>query len=307
MRPSSAAMAQEVETKPGEEMVLKKDWFIIGWFIVAHAIALIGPWFFTSPGAVFTAVIFYYMTGMVGITLGYHRLMTHRAFKAPRWVERFLATCGVLALQRSPLEWVGHHRMHHAGVDTHLDPHNARKGFWWSHLFWMCHHQPQFSDMKKLRRFARDISADPYLNWLTNPSVQVGFQVALGLALLVFGGVDYMIWGIFVRLVVTYHVTWFVNSATHKFGYRNYETDDLSTNTWWVGILAFGEGWHNNHHAHQDVARAGHKWWEFDLTWQVIKLMRVFGLAYDIKELPASIKSDAPIVSVLPLAAEPND
>jgi stearoyl-CoA desaturase (delta-9 desaturase) len=228
-------------------------------------------------------------------------------------MERFLATCGVLALQRSPLEWVSHHRMHHAGVDTHLDPHNARKGFWWSHLFWMCHHQPQFTDMKKMKRFARDIVADPYLNWLTNHYAQVGLQVALGLALLIFGGIDYVVWGVFVRLVVTYHVTWLVNSATHKWGYRNYETDDLSSNTWWVGILAFGEGWHNNHHAHQDVAPAGHKWWEFDLTWQVIKLMRVFGWAYDIK-MPPKAAVTAPVINVVPtlpklpvLAAEPND
>ncbi len=276
---------------------LPMDWGVTGWFILVHVIGLVGPFFYTSPGAILTAVILFYTTGMIGITLGYHRLLTHRTFKAPRWVERFLATCGLLALQRSPLEWVGHHRMHHAGVDTVKDPHNARAGFWWSHIGWMCVRQEQFADRAKLRRFARDIAADPYMNFMTAGWVQIALQVAVGIALLVFGGMDYMIWGIFVRLMVVYHTTWFVNSATHKWGYRNYETGDLSTNCWWVGLLAFGEGWHNNHHAHQDVAPAGHRWWEFDQTWQVIKLMRLVGLATDVKTLPVA---EAAVVDAAP-------
>jgi stearoyl-CoA desaturase (delta-9 desaturase) len=304
------------ETRPSAESGRAKapgvrpDWFIIAWFIVIHVIALATPFFFISKGAVLTSVVLYYATGMIGITLGYHRLLTHRSFKAPRWVERALATFGVLALQRSPLEWVGHHRMHHAGVDTDKDPHNARRGFWWSHLGWMCYTRPEFSDPVKLRRFARDIAADPYLNWLTGHWVQVGMQVALGLALLLLGGLDYMLWGIFVRLVVVYHVTWFVNSAAHIWGYRNYETEDISTNCWWVGILAFGEGWHNNHHAQQDVAPAWRRWWEFDLTWQVIKLMRAFGLASGVKmppPLPKKIVFGASPVQPLPIVVEPND
>lgn len=271
-----------------------KDWFIIGWFVVVHAVALIGPWFATSPGAIVTAVVLYYVTGCLGITLGYHRLLAHRSFKAPVWVERVLATCGVLALQRSPLEWVGHHRMHHAYSDTPKDPHDATRGFWWSHIGWMCHDQPDITDHAKLRKFARDIVADPYLNWLSSHTVQVMMQVALGVALLVLGGWDYMIWGIWVRLVVVYHTTWFVNSATHQWGYKNYKCDDLSSNLWWVGLLAFGEGWHNNHHAQPDVAPAQRKWWEFDLTWQIIKGMRLLGLAHSIKMPPARVVFETP-------------
>lgn len=275
---------------------LKPDWFIIVWFVFIHAVAIATPFFYFSWGALLTCYVLYMLTGMFGITLGYHRLFTHRSFKAPRWVERVLGTIGVLALQRSPLEWVGHHRMHHAHVDTAKDPHNARKGFWWSHIGWMCFHKPEITDLAKLRKFARDIVADPYLYWLTSPMVQVGMQLLLGLLLLAFGGIEYVLWGIFVRLVIVYHVTWFVNSATHKFGYRNYDTDDLSTNCWWVGLVSFGEGWHNNHHAQQDVAPACRKWWEFDLTWQVIKGMRMLGLAYDIKMPPKPLKVefDAP-------------
>ena len=300
---TSAAAPGQHESVPH-----KMDWGITIWFIVLHLIAIIGGFLFFSWGAALTALALYFLTGMIGITLGYHRLLTHRTFKTSKWMERVLATCGLLALQRSPLEWVGHHRMHHAFGDTDRDPHNARRGFWWSHIGWMCRVNPETSDLKQMRKFARDIAADPYMNALTNPWAQVGLQVAVGLALLIFGGVDYVIWGIFVRLVVVYHATWFVNSATHKWGYKNYESDDLASNCWWVGILAFGEGWHNNHHSHPDVAPAGHKPWEFDLTWCVIRVMRVFGLAWDIKLPPAQVKFARPrATSVCAVAAEPND
>ena len=281
----------------------KLDKFITGWFVALHLIAIIAPFYFFSWGAVFTAIGLYYLTGMIGITLGYHRLLTHRSFKAPRWVERVLATCGVLALQRSPLEWVADHRMHHAFVDTPKDPHNARQGFWWSHISWMCYYNPELRDIVKLRKFARDIASDSYMNWLTGEMPQIMIQVVLGLILLAVGGWDYVIWGVFVRACFTYHVTWFVNSATHKFGYRNYDTPDLSTNCWWVGILAFGEGWHNYHHAFPDVCPAGRKWWEFDLTWQVIKLMRLMGLAYDIK-MPTTDTFESTAPSLPAIAAE---
>jgi stearoyl-CoA desaturase (delta-9 desaturase) len=179
--------------------------------------------------------------------------------------------------------------MHHAFVDTPKDPHNSRRGFWWSHIGWMCMHDPSLHDYAKMRKFARDIAADPYMMWLAGEWPQILLQVALGLVLLGVGGWSYLIWGIFVRCAVVYHVTWFVNSATHKWGYRTYETDDLSSNNWWVGILAFGEGWHNNHHAYPDVAPAGHRPGEFDLTWQVIKLMKYAGLATEIKLPPQKI------------------
>ncbi len=264
------------------------DWPIIGWFAGLHALAIFGPIFVgVSTTAIVVTVILYFVTGMLGITLGYHRLLTHRTFKAPRWVERTLATFGVLALQRGPFDWVGHHRMHHSFTDTGKDPHDSNEGFWWSHIGWMCRKNPEITDHAKLKRFARDIAQDPYLMALSGVWPQVGLQVALGLLLWAVFDLQTMIWGVFVRAAVVYHVTWFVNSATHKWGYRNYETKDSSSNNWWVGLLAFGEGWHNNHHTHPDIAPAGHKWWEFDLTWQVIKLMRLVGLAYDVKVLPA--------------------
>jgi len=271
---------EELAPKP------RLDWFIVAWFVVLHVVAIIGPFYFFSWGALLTAVALYFITGMLGITLGYHRLLTHRSFKAPRWVERTLGTMGVLALQRGPIEWVATHRMHHSFVDDARDPHNARQGFWWSHLAWMCVPNPDLRDIVHQRKFARDIVADPYLNWLSGDLPQILVQVSLGVILLAIGGWNYVIWGIFVRCAFVYHVTWFVNSATHQYGYRNFETKDLSTNNWWVALLAFGEGWHNNHHAYPDVAQAGIKWWEFDLTFLVIRLMSKLGLAYEIKLPP---------------------
>jgi stearoyl-CoA desaturase (delta-9 desaturase) len=301
------AKAPRTDT-PTQSSPLVIDWGIVSWFVIMHAAALILPFYFTNWGAVAVGFALYVVTAMFGITLGYHRLLTHRSFKAPRWVERALATVGLLAVQRSPLHWVAHHRMHHAFSDHGGDPHNSRKGFFWSHIGWMCQRDERLTDMATLRKWARDIHRDPYMNALTPMWVQIGVQALLGVLLLALGGWAYVTWGIFVRLVVVYHVTWFVNSATHRWGYRNYESSDTSRNTWWVGILAFGEGWHNNHHANPDVAPAGHKWWEFDMTWLTIRCMERLGLAYDVKRPAAWAARDvaeAPTVLASNMASAP--
>ncbi len=266
----------------------KVDYPVIAWFTVVHLAAVILPFFYTTTPAVLVGILLYFVTGCLGITLGYHRLLTHRSFKAPKWVERFLALCGVLAMQRGPLDWCGEHRMHHAGVDTDMDPHNARLGFWWSHLFWMCYEQPKFSDPIKLKRFGRDIANDAFLMFLDKESVQYSLQILLAAGLYLLGGLPFVVWGIFVRLAVTYHCTWFVNSATHKWGSQRYPSKDLSRNLWWVAVLTFGEGWHNNHHSHQDVAPAAHRWYEWDLTWYIIRTMEALGLATHVRRPPSA-------------------
>jgi sn-1 stearoyl-lipid 9-desaturase len=230
------------------------------------------------------AVGLYFLTGCIGITLCYHRLLSHRSFKVPKWFERVLATCGVLSMQGSPLEWVGHHRMHHAFSDTPKDPHDSSRGFLYSHLGWMLGTKEEFDSPEQLRKFARDLAKDPYYRFLESRIVQFLLQALLGVALYFIGGIGLVLWGIFLRMVVLYHCTWFVNSATHMWGYRNYtDSGDDSRNTWWVALITFGEGWHNNHHRYQDVVDAGHRWWEFDLTLNVIKTLKFFGLAYDLK------------------------
>ncbi len=262
------------------------NWVNITFFAVLHIGALLALF----PGnfswkAVGVAVFLYWVTGGLGITLGFHRLVTHRSFQTPKWLEYFLALCGTLACQGGPFEWIGMHRIHHLHSDQDLDPHDSNKGFWWSHLGWMIHHAPA---QDEISRYIKDISDDPVYQFYQKN--MIGIQVALGVLLLLFGGWPCVIWGIFARVVVVYHCTWLVNSATHKFGYRSHESGDNSTNCWWVALLVFGEGWHNNHHAFQYSARHGLQWWEFDLTWLTIRLLQTLGLATNVKLAAVAVK-----------------
>ncbi len=261
----------------------------IAYLIVAHILAVVGLFNFTWQA--FTAFFVLYIITGVGITFGYHRLFTHRSFKVPRPLEIFSALAATLAMQGNILRWVVHHRMHHAYSDKSRDPHDATRGFWYSHIVWVCQHEKHLANATEVRRFGRDITADPVLMLMSTDTFMVALQVLLGAGLWIFGGWEVMLWGIWVRVVAVYHATWFVNSAAHKWGYRNYRDADSATNCWWVSLITFGEGWHNNHHAHSNVAPAGRKWWEFDMTWQLIKLLSVFGLATDIK-LPPDIERD---------------
>jgi stearoyl-CoA desaturase (delta-9 desaturase) len=278
-----------------------QEWDIvgIGWFVACHLIALLG--FFTfSWENLLVCLGIYAVTQCLGITLGFHRLLSHRSFKAPKWVERTLAFIGTLTLQRSPLEWVAHHRIHHAHSDSDKDPHNSILGFWHSHILWIVKNDAERDDMKHLSKFARDISSDPFMRFLESKWVHTFCQVAFGLILLAIGGWDWVIWGIFVRLVFGYHATFFVNSVCHAFGYRTYATPESSKNCWWAALLTFGEGWHNNHHAFQHLARAGHRWWEVDMTYGVIRVMQLLGLAWDVKDIPSTERKTARISSMTP-------
>jgi fatty-acid desaturase len=266
------------------------DWPIISFMVVLHILAFISIPYVTWT-AVAVMLVMYALTACVGITFCYHRLLTHRAFKAHKVVERASAICGVLALQGSPLEWVGHHRMHHAYGDTAYDPHNARAGFWHSHWGWLFKVVPEFDQPGRIERFGRDIVADPFLSTIGRGWAQIGLQVTLGLILWASFGFWVMMWGIFVRLVLVYHSTWLVNSAAHIWGYRNFAlVDDSSQNNWFVAFLTFGEGWHNNHHAYPEVAPAGYRWWEIDLTYGLIRVLRAAGLIWDVRQYPKDAK-----------------
>lgn len=258
---------------------LQYCWPTILYMVIVHLGALLAllPSNFSWP-AVGLMVVMYWVTGGVGITLGWHRLISHRSFQVPKWLEYFLVFCGSLAVQGGPIEWIGLHRHHHLYSDQSNDHHNAGKGFWWSHMGWMIYQVPA---MKELPRFTKDIADDPVYRFFENNLILV--QIALAAVFYLLGGWPFVVWGIFVRLVVTYHSTWLVNSATHKFGYRTYDSGDTSTNCWWVALLTFGEGWHNNHHAFQYSARHGMRWWEFDLTWQTIRLLQWLGLATKVR------------------------
>lgn len=257
-------------------------WHIIIYMATIHLVALLAflPSNFSWKAVAVTAFL-YWLTACVGITLGYHRFVSHRSFDAPKWVEYILVLCGALACQGGPISWVGLHRIHHKYSDHEGDPHDSNKGFWWSHMGWMFIKNPANQHVPK---YTKDIQDDPFYLFCEKYFIPV--QVVLGLLLFWWGGFPLVIWGIFLRLVLVFHVTWFVNSATHKFGYVSHESNDHSRNCWWVALLTFGEGWHNNHHAFQYSARHGFQWWEIDLTWVTIKILEFFGLAKNIKLAP---------------------
>lgn len=263
---------------------LAPAWSVIIYMAAIHSVALLAffPQFF-SWKAVGVAFVLYWLTGGIGITLGFHRLVSHRSFEVPKWLEYILIFCGTLACQGGPLDWIGLHRMHHKYSDTEPDPHDSNRGFWWSHLGWMLYKIPA---QNEISRYTQDISEDRFYQFCQKNLILI--QVALGLVLYAIGGWPFVIWGIFARLVVVFHCTWFVNSATHKFGYKSHESNDNSRNCWWVALLTFGEGWHNNHHAYQYSARHGLQWWEIDTTWMVISLLRFLGLAKNIKLAPTN-------------------
>ena len=217
--------------------------------------------------------------GGLGITLCFHRLLTHGSFQTYRPVRWLLTLFGTFSGEGSAITWVANHRKHHAHSDKPGDPHSPHDGPWWSHMFWFtpCFGKTWHEELTG--KYAPDLRKDPVMRFLHIAFLPL--QIGLGGVLFAIGyfGWDaytawsFVFWGVFVRMVYVWHVTWFVNSATHMWGYRNYETSDDSTNLWWVGLLAFGEGWHNNHHAFQRMARHGHKWWEVDVTYLAICVM----------------------------------
>lgn len=280
---SQTASSQTPEAVSEAVPWLGLNWTTILWLLFIHVGAVFSLFYINTPNLIAFAVM-YAISGL-GITLAYHRLMAHRSFAVPKWLERILVTCGALAMEGGPVKWCAHHRMHHSNPDTERDPHNSHGGFFFCHISWTFKYRPEFDSQSKLRKFSRDITSDPYYRWLDTTMGQFLPQLTAALILLAIGGVGMMLCGIFLRMTAVYHATWCVNSATHFFGYRNYEINDRSRNTWWVALITFGEGWHNNHHAFQHVVEAGHKWWEVDVTMMVIRVMKAFGLVTKMKSI----------------------
>ncbi|CAK9106230.1 unnamed protein product [Durusdinium trenchii] len=222
----------------------------------------------------------YVITGMLGITLSYHRQLSHRAFATPKWLEYVLAYCGALAVQGPPISWVSSHRHHHGNTDAEDDVHSPRDGFWWSHMGWLM--DKDGTKVREDKKNASDISSQSYYRFLQQT---YGLHcVVLPICLLyAFGGVPCVLWGFFARVVWFWHITWAVNSVSHVWGFQDWKTGDLSMNNWLVGILAFGEGWHNNHHAFERSCRHGLKWWQVDFTWYAIRTLEALGLAWNLQ------------------------
>jgi sn-1 stearoyl-lipid 9-desaturase len=248
-----------------------------GTIMISFHVAAVAAFFFFTWPAFLTAVLLWWIAGSLGIGIGYHRLLTHRGYKTPKWLEYFLTVCGTLALEGGPIFWVATHRIHHRFADKYGDPHTPLDGKWWAHAGWILMGKSLHHDTRTLSQYVPDLAKSRFHVWITKyhyaPVVIVGF------ALFAAGGLPFLLWGLFMRTVVGLHCTWLVNSATHSWGSRRFLTRDLSTNSWWVALLTFGEGWHNNHHAHPVSARHGLKWYEIDLNWYSIWLLKKLGLA----------------------------
>jgi fatty-acid desaturase len=298
-----AAAAQPANARlplPSGVVPFKPDWpniVLIGGYHLA-ALAAFLPIYFSWSGLIL-AIVSAQVTGVLGINLCYHRLLTHRGFRCPKWLEHFFVVLAILCLQDTPARWVAVHRRHHQHADDQPDPHSPLAGLFWGHMGWLFVKHPELFRLGIYDRYAKDILRDPFyvalernlaqvkINLLQLPVLFVaGFLIELSLggtvAAAVGYGVSIMLFGAFVRTVIVWHQTWAVNSITHLWGYRNYQTDEDSRNNVFVGVLANGEGWHNNHHADPRAARHGHRWWEIDTTYLAIRLLMLLGLATDV-------------------------
>jgi stearoyl-CoA desaturase (delta-9 desaturase) len=240
--------------------------------------------------ALWVALIMYVVKGM-GVTTGYHRLLAHRSFKTNRIVQFLLTFAGGLAMQGGPLWWVAHHRSHHRDTDKIDDIHSpVTKGMWQSHMGWMMSNNAFHEQGSN----ARDLYNYPELKLLQRHYVWILIFQVFALYSLGYGwaswfpesgasGLQFLVWGFFVSTVFTWHVTFSVNSICHRWGARDYDAGDASTNNVVIGFLAFGEGWHNNHHFYPSSARHGLRWWQFDPTWILIRGLCLLGLASEPK------------------------
>jgi stearoyl-CoA desaturase (delta-9 desaturase) len=262
------------------------DWVVVAWMVPMHVGALVAPFFFTWS-ALGVAVLLHWMTASIGICLCYHRYLSHRSLRLAKPAEFFALLCGALSGEGTPLTWTATHRLHHQKSDQPGDPHSPLDGPWWSHILWMCVRRPKEQTELLFRRYVPELMERPLVRFFEKTAFL--WLLAMGAGLFALGGLPMLLWAMCVRMVVAYHSTWFVNSATHLWGYRNYDTRDESRNLWWVALLSYGEGWHNNHHAHPSLAPAGHRWWEIDMTWWLIRGLRACGLAYDVRDrIPAA-------------------
>ena len=243
-------------------------------FGVVHLLAALALFLPIHLPQVLVAVTLYLWMGF-GITIGYHRLLTHRAFKCPLWLEYLLVTGASLAVQHGPLFWVTNHRIHHARSDQEGDVHSPRDGFWWSHMGWVL--VPNSDDETTWRKYAPDLASFRYYHVL-GKMVIVPFLLATVVAALLFGWESVPL-VVCLPMVLCNQVTYSINSVCHVTGSRRFSTRDSSRNVWWLSIASLGESWHNNHHALPRSARQGLAWYEIDLSWMMIVLWEKSGLA----------------------------
>ncbi len=278
---------------------IRINWLYILTILTVHVLALLAivPWFFSWTGF-FIGLVGVHIFGQ-GITIGYHRLLTHRSFKCAVWVERIFAILGICCFEDSPVKWVTVHRIHHVHSDEQPDPHTPLVNFLWSHMGWLAYRNRETQTLQAMEKFAKDLLRDPFYMYLEKrpfthlyialAQFPVFFLIGALIGWLTVGpeamfqmGNSVVVWGVLVRLVAVWHITWSVNSLSHMFGYQNYPTGEKSRNNWFVALLTVGEGWHNNHHEDPSTACLQHRWWELDISYYEIKTLELFGLAWEV-------------------------
>jgi stearoyl-CoA desaturase (delta-9 desaturase) len=265
-----------------------------------HVLALAAciPALFSWTGVVLLACGIY-LYGGLGINLAYHRLLSHRSFKCPLWLERAFVVVAVCCMEDAPGSWVATHRLHHHDSDESPDPHSPLVSFFWSHVGWLLVENRDVRCLSAYERYARDVLRDPfYLRlerglmgiWIYLSHAGIYFLAGFAASCAMHGtwheatlfGLSLVVWGVILRTVCVWHISWSVNSLTHLHGYRSYETGENSRNNWIVALLANGEGWHNNHHADPASASNSHQWWEFDPIYMFIRMLELCGLATEV-------------------------
>jgi stearoyl-CoA desaturase (delta-9 desaturase) len=293
----SSAAAAPVE--PGDERRI--DWPRVAPFVLLHLGCLAAIWTGTSPLAVALAAALFGVR-MFAITAFYHRYFSHRAFRTSRAAQFAFALLGSAAVQRGPLWWASHHRHHHAHSDRPTDQHSARQhGFLWSHVGWFLAR----GNFATRHERVTDLARFPELRWLDryDAAVPALLAVTLYAAGEIFAarypglgtdGLQLVVWGFCISTVALYHATFTINSLAHRLGTRRYPTRDDSRNNFWLALLTFGEGWHNNHHHFPSAARQGFYWWEIDIAYYGLRVLAAAGVIWDLRAVPPAAREARP-------------
>jgi len=287
--PPMTAAATQTPASPGPttpERGDHTDWVAAIPFLLVH-LAPLAAFFVTVTWQDWVLCGVLYVTRMFCITAGYHRYFSHRAYKMGRVAQFLMAFGGTTAVQKGPLWWASHHRIHHRYTDVDGDVHSPRDGFWWSHVGWILSTKYKDTDLDGIKDFA----AFPELRWLERHNWVGPWSLAVA-SFLLFGWGGLLI-GFFLSTVLLWHGTFLVNSMAHVMGRRRYATPDTSRNSAIIAVITGGEGWHNNHHYLPASVRQGFRWWEWDPTWYLLKVLAALHVVRDLKNPPARLLDQA--------------
>lgn len=283
-RPEEVAAEQEAPPPPIARESGLRYYSALGAipFIIVHLLPLLA--FYTgTKWQDWVVCIALYWIRMFFVTGGYHRYFAHRTYKTSRFFQFILAFCAQTTAQKGALWWGAHHRVHHKLSDQEGDPHNSRRGFWYSHVGWLFAKENEETDYNRIK----DLAKYPELVWLNRYWLIP--PTALGILVQSIWGSSGLWIGFFLSTVLCWHGTFTINSLSHFFGKQRYDAGDFSRNNWLLAIVTMGEGWHNNHHHFMNSCRQGFYWWEYDFTYYILRILSALRIVWDIKEPPARV------------------